>query len=79
MYPISSILYSTTNGTSLDKLKVTWPDKLVALVKKFKYRRANVKATGSVNSMDVFSSSYSLSTKYQDHPFEILGIAIGLY
>jgi hypothetical protein len=56
MYPISAILYSTTTGNSFDMLSVTVFDKVVAFVKELRYRKANVKDTGSFMSITVESS-----------------------
>ena len=53
------ILYSTTSGTSLDMESVTESDSGVALVKKLRYRNANVSSTESFRSMTTSSSSFS--------------------
>lgn len=53
---MSAILYSTTTGSSEERLMVTVSDRGVALVNEFMYRRAKVKDTGSFNSMMVACS-----------------------
>ena len=60
MYPESSTLYSTNNGTSFDILKLTVLLRGVALVKFTKYLRENVRLTLDCNSITVsIPSSFS--------------------
>jgi len=54
-------LYSTTRGVSLDIERMTWLDKLEALLNKFKYLKAKDRVTGSSTSRMVCSSFFSES------------------
>jgi hypothetical protein len=53
-------LYSTINGVSFDKFKVTCVDKLAAFENKFKYLAAKLRETGS-STYKVTASSLPVS------------------
>mmetsp|Transcript_38682 Transcript_38682/g.86044 ORF Transcript_38682/g.86044 Transcript_38682/m.86044 type:complete len:233 (-) Transcript_38682:70-768(-) len=59
MYPMSAIWNSTTTGTSLLSDTLTLLDSGAAFAKLFRYRSANVSATGSDKLMTVWSSCLS--------------------
>jgi hypothetical protein len=52
-------LYSTSRGTSLDKLSLTLSDKPLALQKLTRYFREKVRETGSLRSISTFSPGFS--------------------
>mmetsp|Transcript_10524 Transcript_10524/g.29013 ORF Transcript_10524/g.29013 Transcript_10524/m.29013 type:complete len:209 (+) Transcript_10524:180-806(+) len=58
-WPISSMGYSTTTGTSGLMLMMTLSERLVAFVKKFRYRKAKFNSTGS--SISIITRSFSFS------------------
>ena len=52
-------MYSTSRGTSLDRLSLTLSDRPLALQKLTRYFSEKVRETGSLRSMETFSLAFS--------------------